>query len=401
MVSFEFKNPTNVIFGNEKSSDVGSYVKEYGAKKVLIHYGGKSAVNSGLLSKIKFSLSKESISYIELGGVLPNPRTDKVREGIRLCKKENIDFILAVGGGSVIDSAKGIALGVCNNIDIWKIYTGWTVYTKALPIGVVLTLPGSGSESGSGSVLSNMESKQKVLYSSDGMRPRFCIIDPTLYLTIPDNVRWPAICDMMSHVMERYFTDTNHTELTDGLCEITLRTLIHNAELLRSGENNTQVWGELALAANIAHNGVCGMGRKADWACHAIEHEISAMYDVTHGCGLSILTPAWMKYVYRHNIPIFAQFATNVMGIHPNRDSESLAREGIKKLEQFFKKLGLPVTLEELIADNEEAFEMIAKKTVLFDEPFDYYPGSIKSLDWQDIVEILKLAQNPEASVNW
>lgn len=393
MIKFEFMNPTKLVFGVDSHKEAGKYAEAYGARKVMLHFGGGSVVRSGLLGRVEDSLRENGIDFIEFGGVQPNPKVATVREGIDICRKENIDFILAVGGGSVIDSSKAIAMGTVNKVDVWEIYSGWTVYDTALPVGVVLTIPGTGSESGNGSVISNEETQQKFLYCSDALRPKFCIIDPTLFLTIPEKNRWPSIFDMMSHVMERYFTDTPSAELTDGLCEATLRNLIRNAKRLNQGENTVDVWGELALSANVAHNGVCGMGRRPDWACHGLEHEISAIYNVPHGSGLAVLTPAWMKYVYRENIPLFAQFAVNVMDVPMNRNLEEIAREGIRRMEALIRSFGLPTTMEELGVTDDSMFETMAKRSVLFDQVPDYKAGAVKPIGWQEAVEIFRQAQ--------
>lgn len=400
MINFEFMNPTKLVFGSERHTEVGQLAKSFGAQKVMIVFGGGSIVRSGLLGRIESTLSEAGIDFFEFGGVEPNPKVSLVRKGIDLCRAEGVNFLLAVGGGSVIDSAKAIATGTVNDVDIWDIYSGWTTYDAALPVGVVLTIPGAGSESGNGSVLSNEETQQKCLYSSDAIRPRFCIIDPTLFLTIPENTRWPSIFDMMSHVMERYFTNTPQAELSDGLCEATLRNLIRNARRLRQGENTVDVWGELALSANVAHNGVCGMGRRPDWACHGMEHEISAVYGVPHGAGLSVLTPAWMKTVYKEDIPLFAQFAVNVMDAPMDRNLEEVAREGIRRMENLIRYLGLPSTMEELGILDDSMFETMAKRSVLFDQLPDYKAGAVKPIGWQEAVAIFKQAQAENAG-NW
>lgn len=400
MINFEFMNPTKLVFGPERHAEAGKLIGRFGAKKVLVVFGGGSVVRSGLLGRIEDSIREAGFDFLEFGGVEPNPKVSLVRKGIALCRAEGVDFVLAVGGGSVIDSAKAIAIGAVNDVDIWDIYSGSTVYDSALPVGVVLTIPGSGSESGSGSVISNEETQQKYLYSSDAIRPVFCIIDPSLFLTIPEKTRWPSIFDMMSHVMERYFTNTPRAELTDGLCEATLRNLIRNARRLHHGENTIDVWGELALSANVAHNGVCGMGRRPDWACHGMEHEISAVYGVPHGAGLAVITPAWMKVVYKDNIPLFAQFAVNVMDTPMNRNLEEVAREGIRRMESLIRSFGLPTTMEELGVLDDSMFETMAKRSVLYDQFPDYKAGAVKPIGWQEAVEIFKQAQAENAK-NW
>lgn len=395
MRNFEFSLPTKLIFGKGERKRVGEELHAAGATRVLLHFGGGSIIRSGLLDFIHGELEKAGIQWIDLGGVKPNPKLSMVREGIRVCREEHVDYILAVGGGSVIDSAKAIAIGAVNEEDIWQILMTWAQPEHALPIGVVLTLPAAGSESGSGLVITNEETKQKQLYGSAAIYPKFAIVDPELYLTIPPKVYGPAVCDMISHVIERYFSVQDHTETSDGLCEATLCTLIRNIGRLLRGENTCEVWSELALSANIAHNGICGLGRWPEWCCHTMEHELSAFYDVSHGAGLTVLTPAWMKYIYKDHIPLFAQFAVKVMGVEPNtRDLEELACEGIRRLEELYRALEMPLTMKELGIPDDSLYETMAKRAVGFEVDPNGRLGALHPLSWEDVMAIFRIAEN-------
>ena len=393
MRAFEWTYPSKLVFGKGRFSQFVPFLKDSDPKKVLLHYGGSSIIRTGVLGKIKDELNEAGIAWCELGGVKPNPRISMVREGIDLCKREQVDFILACGGGSVIDSSKAIAAGVCADEDIWDVIAGFKPITRAIPIGVILTIPATASETGSAFVISNEATRQKLLTASPAVVPKFAVIDPELYLSIPPKAYWPGVCDMISHVLERYFTNEEHTELTDGICEAVMRNVIRNGNRLLNGENTVEVWSELALSANMAHNSICSWGRMPDWSCHMIEHELSAQYDVTHGAGLTVLTPAWMKYVYKKHIPFFAQFAVNVMGAEPNlRSQESLAKWGIEQLEQLYRSWGMPTKLSELGICDEEHFEHMAKEAVGFSYDSEARLGSLEPLSWEDVVNILKLA---------
>lgn len=398
MRNFEFLYPTRLIFGAGERKRIGAELKAAGAKKVLIHFGGGSVIKSGLLEMIHEALTAEGIRYIDFGGVKPNPRLSTVYEGIRICRENEIDFVLAVGGGSVIDSSKAIAIGTVNEEDIWQIMTTWAQPQQALPVAVVLTLPAAGSEAGMGLVITNEETKQKQLYGCSAAFPKFAVIDPELYLTIPEKVYGPAVCDMMSHVIERYFTVQDHTETSDGLCEATLRTLIRNIRKLHGGENTVEVWGELALSANVAHDGICGLGRIPEWSCHTMEHELSAFYDVSHGAGLTVLTPAWMKFIYKDHLEVFAQFAIKVMGVEPNtKDLEAVAAEGIHRLVELYRLLHMPVTMGELGITDDSLYETMAKRAVgTTEENPNARLSYLHPLSWEDVVSIFRLAEKCE-----
>ena len=294
----------------------------------------------------------------------------------------------------MIDTAKAVAACMDVEGDVWEFFTTYAQPEAAIPIGVVLTLPGTGSESGGSCVITNEETKQKFLYGSLAVKPKFCIIDPELYLDIPPKVYWPGICDMFSHIMERYFSASGSSGLSDRLCETFMLTILSNARRLLKGESGLEVWSELALAGNFGHNGVCDLGREGDWACHGIEHELSGFYDVVHGAGMTVLLPAWMKYVYREDIPRFERFAEKIMGVESEgMRPEEPAREGIKRLEEFFKALGMPTNMSELGISDRSLYETMARRAVGFGTPMYAKLGGIKKLDVEDIVSILELAE--------
>lgn len=391
MISFEYLNSTKIIFGKGRHKEIGDLVKPY-ADKVLLHYGSGSIKKTGVYDEIVASLQASGVEYWELGGVQPNPRLALVYEGIELCRKENIGFILAVGGGSVIDSAKAIAMGVPYDGDVWDFYVTRRELEDVLPVAAILTIPAAGSESSNSTVITKEEAQLKLGYGSDKIRPVFSVVNPELFFTLPAEQLGYGVCDMMSHIMERYFTNTIKTDLIDGLCESTLKTIMKNALILRKDFKNYDAWAEVALAGNIAHNGLLGLGRQQDWACHAMEHELSAIYDVAHGAGLAIVTPAWMKYVYQTNLPMFVQFAVNVMGVEGSfREPETIALEGIERLKDFFVKMGLPVTMQEL-GINEASFELMAKKATGLNRGTEVTIGNLKKLSRDDVLAIYQLA---------
>ena len=394
MLNFEYKNRTHLVYGKDTQGRVGELVKKYGGTKVLLHYGGGSIKRSGLYDTVVAALKEEQIDFVELGGVKPNPRVELVREAVKICKEEKVDFILAVGGGSVIDSAKATALGAKYDGDVWDFYKGGLKAKDALTLATILTLPATGSESSYNSVITNEAEGRKLGYADDLIRPIFSIVNPEMFFTLPKDQIANGVCDMMSHIFERYFTNTLHTDLIDGLCEATLKTVIKNAPKLMENPCNYDAWFEVGYAGTIAHNNLLGIGREQDWASHKLEHELSAIYDVAHGAGLSVITPAWMKYVYKENIGMFVQFAVNVMGVEMSfREPEAICLEGIRRLTEFFRSLGLPVTLSELGVPHEN-YELMAKKACRIVDGKPVKLGGLKKLDWPDCVEIYKLAEN-------
>lgn len=387
MNNFTFHNSTRIIFGKGNENTVGSEVRKY-SKKVLLHYGGGSIKKSGLYDKVVKSLKEAGVEHIELGGVKPNPRLSLVYEGIDLCKKNDIDFILAVGGGSVIDSAKAIAVGVLYDGDVWDLYMKKATADKALPIGTILTIPAAGSESSESSVITKEEGQLKRDIGYDFIRPKFSILNPELCSTLPPYQVACGAADIMAHVMERYFTNTPNVEFTDRLSEATLVTMINNVPRVLKDLNDYDTFAEVMWAGTIAHNGLLGTGREQDWASHMIEHELSGIYDIAHGAGLAIVFPAWMKYVYKRNVNRFVQFAVRVWKVEQDFENpERTALEGIARMEDFFRSIGLPVRLSEAgITDNrfEEMAEKAAGTGTL---------GGFMKLNKDDIVNIYKLAK--------
>ncbi len=353
MENFTFCSPTNFVFGKGTEEKVGELCSKYGAKKILIVYGGGSVVRSGLLDRVKDSLTKAGLVYTELGGVKPNPEDDKVREGIKMVREEGIDFLLPVGGGSTIDTAKGIACGALYDGDFWDFYVGKSVIQKAMPVGVVLTIPAAGSEGSGNSVITNTSTMQKLsLRCPDYLRPVFSIMNPELTFTLSPYQTACGICDMMVHIFERYFTNSDAVGISDRLCEGILESIMEEAPKVMADPENYDARANLMWAGNIAHNGTCGIGRIEDWSSHFIEHEISSMYGVTHGAGLSVIFPAWMEFTSKINPSKAKQLSIRVLGVSPNYLNDDVIALGINKLREFWKSLGLPVTMHELGVDN-------------------------------------------------
>jgi len=392
MQNFQICTPTNLHFGKGAQHLIGGLVKPL-ARKVLLHYGGNSVKKIGLYDDTVKSLKEAGVDFVELGGVVPNPRLQLVYEGIRLCKSEGVDFILAVGGGSVIDSAKAIALGAIYDGDVWDMYEGKVPLKKALPVATILTIPAAGSEMSGASVISNIEKGRKSAVNDDMLRPVVSIVNPEYFLHLPKHQLAYGVSDIISHIFERYFTQTVNCDVTDGLCESVLKSVMKNALILADDPTNYEAWAEVGLGGIIAHNNWLGIGREQDWASHEIEHELSAYNDVAHGAGLAVITPAWMKYVYKENMNMFVQFAVNVMGVQGSyRQPEAIIKEGIARLEAFYKKLGLSLTLSEL-GIGEDAFEDMAKKATGAYFGNEHGQGSFKRLKWQDVLEIFKLCK--------
>ena len=354
MNNFNFYSPTLFVFGKERENEAGKLVKRFGGTKVLIHFGGGSVVKSGLLDRVKQSLTAEDISFVELGGVMPNPRSGLVYTGIEICKREKIDFVLAVGGGSVIDSSKAIALGALYDGDFWDFYQGKAM-TKALPVATILTISAAGSEGSGNSVITHENGMLKRGCGSDALRPVFSVLNPELTCTLPAYQTACGCTDMMAHVMERYFTNTQEVEITDRLCEGILLTIIKEAPKALANPADYDARANLMWAGMVAHNDVCGVGREQDWSTHALEHELSALYDVAHGAGLAVMFPAWMKYVMNHDVMRFAQMAVRVWGCEMDfQQPEKTALQGIYKLEQFLSSMGMPVRFSGLGAKAED-----------------------------------------------
>jgi alcohol dehydrogenase YqhD (iron-dependent ADH family) len=389
MENFRYFNPTAIIFGRGTESRVGQETRARG-RRVLVHYGGGSVVRSGLYGRVLDSLRQAGVTFFELGGAQPNPRLSLVRRGIELCRAEGIDFILAVGGGSAIDSAKAIALGVPYGGDVWDFYAAAAVPSAALPVGCVLTLPAAGSESSVSSVITHEEAGLKRFCDTEHIRPAFAIMNPELSFTLPPYQTACGAADIMAHVMERYFTNVRNTALTDRLCEATLRTVIEAVPAALAEPENYAARAEIMWAGAIAHNDLLGTGRVGDWASHMIEHELSALNDVAHGAGLAVVFPAWMRHVLRHDVQSFVRFAVRVWNVEERfHDPEGTAREGIARLEGFFRSIGLPTRLSE-IGVTEKDFDRVAERCRRFDADT---VGHFVKLDGRGIRAVLELAR--------
>ena len=389
MNNFTFYSPTYFVFGKEEENNVGGYVKRFHGTKVLIHYGGGSVVRSGLLDRVKASLEKEGLSYVELGGVKPNPRSGLVYEGIELCRKEKVDFVLAVGGGSTIDSAKAIAAGTVYDGDFWDFYMGKPV-TEALPVGTILTIAAAGSEGSPDSVITKEEGMFKRGASGEAYRPAFSILNPELTQTLPPYQTACGITDIMAHLFERYFTNTADVEVTDRMIEGLLMTMIHEAPKVIANPNDYQARANIMWAGMIAHNNCCGVGRDQDWASHDLEHELSALYDCAHGAGLAVVFPAWMEYNMKHDVMRFAQVANRVWGCamdfqHP----EITAKAGIAAFRTFLKSIGMPQTMQEL-GGKEEDIPYLAH-TAAFGNGNNGTLGGFVVLQEEDMANIYRL----------
>ena len=387
MNNFTFYSPTYFVFGRDTENEAGHYVKRFGGSRVLLHYGGGSVVRSGLLDRVKASLDKENIYYIELGGVQPNPRSGLVYQGIELARKENVDFILAVGGGSAIDSAKAIAAGVKYDGDFWVFYEGKYV-TEAIKVGTVLTIAAAGSEGSGDTVITKEEGMVKRGAGGEALRPVFSIMNPELTQTLPAFQTAAGATDIMAHVFERYFTNTKEVEVTDRLCEAVLLTMIKEVPRVIKEPDNYEARANIMWAGMVAHNNLVGVGREQDWASHGIEHELSALYDVAHGAGLAVIFPAWMTYVYKHDVNRFAQLAVRVWGCEMNSaNPEETALKGISCLKQFLTSIGMPINFKELGAKEEDIPLMVEKM-----ELGNGTTGSFVPLTAKDVEQIYRLA---------
>ena len=389
MENFNFYSPTEFVFGKGRENEAGIYVKKYGGSKVLIHYGGQSAKKSGLLDRVIASLDKEGVPYVELGGVQPNPRDTLVYKGIDLARTENIDFILAVGGGSVIDSAKAIAMGVPYEGDFWDFYSGKSA-AKALPVGTVLTIAAAGSEGSGDSVITKEDGMLKRGASSPAIRPRFSVINPELTMTLPPYQTACGATDIMAHVFERYFTNTKEVEITDRLCEAVLATMVRETPRVIADTAKYEARANIMWAGTVAHTNVVGVGRDQDWNSHGIEHELSALYDCAHGAGLAVIMPAWMEFVYKHDVMRFCQMAVRVFGCNMNYDDpESTAVAGIKAFRRFLHDIGMPINFIELGAKVEDIPVLVEKFGL-----GDGQTGGFVKLSSTDVAEIYKIAAN-------
>ena len=392
MYNFEYYTQTFIEFGKKSEEKVAQLKKAQNGKKVLIHYGGHSAKKSGLIDKIEKLLTEENIPYVELGGVVPNPRLSLVYKGIELAKKENVDFILAVGGGSVIDSAKAIGYGIANEGDVWDFYAQKRVTDKCVPVGVVLTIAAAGSEMSNSSVITNDETGLKRSYHTEISRPRFAIMNPEFTMTLPEYQTACGCTDIMMHTMERYFTAGETMELTDKIAESVMQIVLKNAPILLEQPDNYESRAEVMWAGSLSHNGLTGCGIKnKDFATHMLEHELGGVYDVAHGAGLAAVWGSWARYVYKECLGRFKKFAINVMNVEEVGNDEEIALKGIEAMEKFYHSIGMPTSIKELGLELSDAdIEKLADQCC---DACGGHKGSAKVLYREDIVKIYKMAR--------
>ena len=389
MNNFNFYSPTFFAFGKDKENEAGELVKRFGGSKVLLHYGGGSVKKSGLLDRVIASLKESGVAYAQLGGVMPNPRSGLVYEGIELCRKEKIDFILAVGGGSTIDSAKAIAMGAVYEGDFWDFYAGKAVPQAALPVGTILTIAAAGSEGSPDSVITHEDGMLKRGAGTDLIRPKFSILNPALTQTLPAYQTACGATDIIAHVFERYYTNTTEVEVTDRLCEAVVLTMLKEVPRVIADPNNYDARANIMWAGMVAHNNIVGVGRDQDWNSHGIEHELSALYDCAHGAGLAVIMPAWMEYVAEHHdVMRMAQMATRIFGCEMNfADPKATALEGIREFRKFLVDIGMPINFEQLGAKVEDIPALVDKFGI-----GDGKTGGYVALDKAAVTEIYEIA---------
>ena len=392
MFDFKYFTPTKVLFGKNTEDKVADLIQEFGGKKVLIHYGGGSVIRSGLMQRVTDKLDAAGIAYVKLGGAVPNPHLSLVYEGIELCKKEGVDFLLAVGGGSAIDSAKAIGYGLMNEGDVWDFYDYKRQAKASMPLGVILTLAATGSEMSDSSVITKEEGLVKRGYSSDFGRPKFAILNPELTMTLPDYQTACGCTDIMMHTMERYFTNGGNMELTDSMAEALLRTVKENAKILARDPKNYDARAEVMWAGSLSHNGLTGCGNDGgDWMTHKLEHELGGLYDVSHGAGLAAIWGSWARYVYKNCLPRFKRYAINVMGVPAIGTDEEIALKGIEAMEDFYREIKMPTNLRELgVNATEDDLKLMAHKCAV---GVNGGKGSARFLKEEDMLEIYKMSR--------
>ena len=392
MFDFKYFTPTKVLFGKNTEDKVAELIQEFGGKKVLIHYGGGSVIRSGLMQRVTDKLDAAGIAYIKLGGAVPNPHLSLVYEGIELCKKEGVDFLLAVGGGSAIDSAKAIGYGLMNEGDVWDLYDYKRQAKASMPLGVILTLAATGSEMSDSSVITKEEGLIKRGYSSDFGRPKFAILNPELTMTLPDYQTACGCTDIMMHTMERYFTNGGNMELTDSMAEALLRTVKENAKILARAPKNYDARAEVMWAGSLSHNGLTGCGNDGgDWMTHKLEHELGGLYDVAHGAGLAAIWGSWARYVYKNCLPRFKRYAINVMGVPATGTDEEIALKGIEAMEDFYREIKMPTNLRELgVNATDDDLKLMAHKCAV---GVKGGKGSARFLKEEDMLEIYKMSR--------
>jgi alcohol dehydrogenase YqhD (iron-dependent ADH family) len=389
MINFSYCTPTRYEFGRGVELNVGTQAKAEGMNRVIVVYGGGSAVRSGLLDRVCGKLKEAQIECFLMGGINPNPTDDRVYEGIELARKENIDGLIAVGGGSVIDTAKAIAAGAIYDGDFWDFYVGKTPLVKALPVGVVLTIPAAGSEGSGNSVITKIDGMLKLGARSDfALRPKFSLLNPELTMTLPPYQTAAGIVDMMAHIFERYFTTTENVEVTDRISEGLIKAIITDAAKVMADPNDYDARANIMWAGTLAHNGICGCGRVEDWVSHAMEHEISALYGVTHGAGLAVVNPAWMTFMAEHRPQKVAQMARRIFDIEGS-DDRTVALEGIAALRRFYKSIGMPTTFAELGVENPDIATLVKRLHENKAEVFGGYM-QLSAVETTKIYEMMK-----------
>ena len=392
MFNFNYYTPTRGIFGKETENQTGQLIKKAGGSRVLIHFGGQSAIRSGLIDRIKKSLDDAGIWHTELGGVVPNPRMEKVQEGITLGKDSRIDFILAVGGGSVIDSAKAIAYGLAEpDLDVWELFAHTRTAKACLPVASVLTIAAAGSEMSNSCVITNEKTGEKRSYNDDLARPVFAVMNPELTMTLPDYQTQSGCVDIMMHTMERYFTNGGNMDLTDGIAEALLCTVIQCAKILHADPADYEARAEVMWASSLSHNGLTGCGNDGgDFSCHMLEHEMGGMFDVTHGAALAAIWPSWARYVCKDCLPRFVKYAINVMKVEPGSTDEETALKGIEAMEDFYRQINMPTNMKELGIEPTE--EQILEMTRSCAQAAGGKKGSAKILYPEDMAAIYRMA---------
>lgn len=391
MIDFNYYTPTKVVFGKNSEQKLPSLIKEFGGTKVLLMYGGKSAERSGLLGEVEGYLNEAGISFVKLGGVVPNPRLSLVREGMELCRKEGVDFMLAVGGGSVIDTCKAISAGLCYDGDVWEIYETKKGPDHFLPVGCVLTLPAAGSEMSNSSVITNEDGWLKKGFECDGYRCKFAIMNPERTYTLPAWQTASGATDIMMHTMERYFSKEDDMEITDSIAEALLRTTMSAATKALAEPENYEARAQLMWAGSLSHNGLTGCGTIGDWATHRLEHELSGIFDVSHGAGLAAVWGSWARYTMNENISRFARFAVNVMGVAPKASDAETAEAGIQATEAYFRSIGMPTDIKTLIGRQvtDEEISLMADKCSNWGK---ITVGQLKKLEREDMAAIYRMA---------
>lgn len=391
--NFDYYSPTEVIFGRCTHKQTGKYIKKYHGTKILIVYGSDRVFKNGLMDEITASMEEEELTYELLGGVVPNPHLSKVYEGIELGRRMQADFLLAVGGGSVIDTAKAIAYGLAEpEEDVWTLFDHTRTAKKCFPVASVLTIAAAGSETSMGAVITNEKTKEKRAYDDDLSRPKFAVMNPELTLSLSDYQTESGCTDIMMHTMERYFTNGGNMEITDSIAEGLLRTVIKNAKILHSDPQNYDARAEIMWAGSLAHNNLTGCGNNGgDFVSHMLEHELGGMFDVTHGAGLAAVWPAWAKYVYKNALPRFVRYAVNVMQLNQEGSDEEIARKGIETMEEFYHSIGMPTTMKELgITPTDEQIHELAAGCA---KACGGSKGSARILYQNDMEEIYRMAR--------